>query len=460
MATVIRENIGLLNDKLTVKITKEDYFPAFEKTLKTYSKQANIPGFRKGMVPTGMVKKMYGQAIFKEEVIRNIEKGLNDYLVNEKLDIFAQPLPLSNTDFKPNMDSPVDYSFDFEVGLKPTFDIKLETITADYHKVKATAEMIQDEVDRLRNRFGKMTEPETVEHEDTVLNLSFEACDDEGNLITNEDGTPAAKKDNSLLLKYFSAPFRKQLVGLAKDAVFTLKLNDAFDEKERNWIIEDLGLKDTENAGEKTFRATITKLGFVEKRELNEEFFKEALPGRDITSEEQFRSEIEKDIQAYWDKQSSNKLHLHLYHVLLDEIKMELPHDFLKKWLSMQTDQNKQPKSPEQVEAEFPTFLNQLRWTLITDKIVTENKIDVSLDELKQSMREQVLSYFGSMSLSGSNLDWLDQYVDGLMKDQQQVDTTYRRLLTEKVFAWAEKQVKKNEKVVTAEEFIKTSEIK
>ena len=96
MATVTRENIGLLNDKITVKITKEDYFPAFEKTLKTYSKQANIPGFRKGMVPAGMVKKMYGPGIFTEEVIRNIEKGLNDYLSVEKLDIFAQPLPLPN----------------------------------------------------------------------------------------------------------------------------------------------------------------------------------------------------------------------------------------------------------------------------------------------------------------------------------------------------------------------------
>jgi trigger factor len=453
MATVIRENIGLLNDKLTVKIAKEEYFPAFEKTLKTYSKQANIPGFRKGMVPAGMIKKMYGQGIFTEEVIRNIEKGLNDYLVAEKLDIFAQPLPLANADFKPSMDSPVDYSFDFEIGLKPGFEINLDKVNAPYYRVKATAEMIHDEVDRLRNRFGKMTEPETVTNEDTVLNLSFEETDANGDVAEG-----ALKKDNSLLVKYFTESFRKQLTGLTKDATFTLQLKDAFEEKERNWVIEDLGLKDTEGAGEKTFKATITKLGFVEKRELNEEFFKEALPGRDITTEEQFRSEIEKDIQAYWDKQSSNQLQHHLYHVLLDDTKMELPHNFLKKWLSVQTDADKQPKSPEQVEAEFPTFLNQLRWTLITDKIITENKIDVSPEELKESMRQQVLSYFGSMNLGGSNLEWLDQYVDGLMKDQQQVDSTYRRLLTEKVFVWAEQQVKKNEKPVTAEEFIKMNE--
>ena len=121
MATVTRENIGLLNDKLVVTVTKDEYFPSFEKTLKHYSKQANIPGFRKGMVPAGMVKKMYGQGLFTEEVIRNIEKGLNDYLVNEKLEIFAQPLPLPNGSFQPDMDTPTDYTFEFEIGLKPAF---------------------------------------------------------------------------------------------------------------------------------------------------------------------------------------------------------------------------------------------------------------------------------------------------------------------------------------------------
>lgn len=450
MATVTRENIGLLNDKLVVTITKEEYFPSFEKTLKNYSKQANIPGFRKGMVPAGMIKKMYGPGLFTEEVIRNIEKGLNDYLAAEKLDIFAQPLPLPNGDFRPDFNNPTDYTFEFEVGLKPAFEIALSKVKAPFFRVKASAEMINEEVERLQNRFGKLTEPESVTSDDHVLNLTFEESDAAGNVAEG-----ALKKDNSLLVKYFSEAIRPRLMGLKKDDTFTIQLDEAFAEKERNWIIGDLGLKDDPAAGEKHFRLTVTKVGLVEKRELNEEFFKEALPGKDIQSEADFRAEVEKEIQTYWDRQSTNQLHHHLYHVLLDETKMELPEGFLKKWLATS---GEKPKSAEQVEAEYPTFNNQLRWTLITDKIIRDNNLDVTPEELKDSFRQQVLSYFGSISLADGNLEWLDQYVDSLMKDEQQVDGTYRKLVTEKVFNWAEQQVKKEEKEVSAEEFIKMNE--
>jgi len=450
MATVTRENIGLLNDKLTVKITKEEYFPAFEKTLKTYSKQANIPGFRKGMVPAGMVKKMYGPGIFTEEVIRNIEKGLNDYLAAEKLEIFAQPLPMPNGDFKPNMDSPSDYSFDFEVGLKPAFEINLGNISAPYFRVKATPEMVNEEIERLQNRFGKMTEPETVSSDDNVLNLTFEEVDAAGNAV--EGGL---KKDNSLLVKYFSEAYRPKLQGLKKDDTLVIELNDAFEEKERSWVISDLGYKEASEAAGKSFKITITKVGLIEKRELNEEFFKEAAPGKEIKTEAEFRAALEADIQAYWDKQSSNQIQHHLYHVLLEDVKMELPAGFLKKWMATS---GEQAKTPDQVEAEYPTFDTQLRWTLITDRIITENKLDVTPEELRENLKQQVLGYFGGMNLADGNVEWLDQYVETLLKDEQQVDSTYRKLVTEKVFNWAEQQVKKEEKAVSAEEFIKMNE--
>ena len=124
MATVTRENIGLLNEKITVKVAKDDYLPSFEKAIKHYSKQANIPGFRKGMVPAGMVKKMYGSSLFADEVLKSVEKGLTDYMVAEKLDIFAQPLPLPENDASQlSMNDPAEYAFAFEVGLKPDFTL-------------------------------------------------------------------------------------------------------------------------------------------------------------------------------------------------------------------------------------------------------------------------------------------------------------------------------------------------
>jgi trigger factor len=124
MATVTRENIGLLTDKIVVNISKGDYLPSFEKSLKQYGKQANIPGFRKGMVPAGLIKKMYGSSVFTDEVLRTVEKELTTYMSNEKLEIFAQPLPLPENDARQiDVSNPSDYSFAFEVGLKPAFSL-------------------------------------------------------------------------------------------------------------------------------------------------------------------------------------------------------------------------------------------------------------------------------------------------------------------------------------------------
>ncbi|HEX4849253.1 MAG TPA: trigger factor, partial [Puia sp.] len=238
MSTVTRENIGLLNDKITVKVAKDDYLPSFEKALKEYGRKANIPGFRKGMVPASLIKKMYGNSVFADEVLKSVEKELTSYMENEKLDIFAQPLPLPENDARQiNMSQPDEYAFAFEVGLKPNFELPvLEKQNPTLLKVAVTDPMVDEEIDRLRLKNGKMTEPEIVDSEDNVLNVVFDEVDENGNAI--EGGI---HKDNSLLLKYFNQDFRQQWMGKKKDDSIVLKVNKAFDEKEREWILHDLG---------------------------------------------------------------------------------------------------------------------------------------------------------------------------------------------------------------------------
>ncbi|MBS1748835.1 MAG: trigger factor family protein, partial [Bacteroidetes bacterium] len=227
MATVTRENIGPLNDKITVTVDKADYFPPFEQALKRYAKSANIPGFRKGMVPAGVIKKMHGSAVYTEEVLKSIEKGLMDYLDQEKLDIFAQPLPGSDNDARNlDMNNPGAYSFNFEIGLKPNFELPdLNKSHITRYTIEVDDKMIDEEVDRLRQRYGKMTEPEAIDTDENVLNVKFEESDAEGNIIEN-----GIAKDNSLLLKYFNAEFKQKLLGRKKDDAIILQLNTAFDD--------------------------------------------------------------------------------------------------------------------------------------------------------------------------------------------------------------------------------------
>ena len=355
MATITRENIGLLNDKITVKVEKSDYLPSFEKALKSYSKSANIPGFRKGMVPSGLVKKMYGTSVFNDEVLKSVEKELSNYMVNEKLEIFAQPLPLPENDARLlDMNNPADYAFAFEVGLKPDFKVAdLASSSLKNFKVEVTDEMINEELARLQTRNGKMTEPETVTNDENVLNITFIESDAEGNEV--EGGI---RKDNSLLVKYFAEDFRKSLQGKKNDDTLVFQLGKAFEDKERDVILEDLGFaKDDAAALEKYFKILITKVGFVEKAELNEEFFKAAYPAKEIKTEAELRAAIKEDIEGYWNSQSRNQLYDQLYHYLLDSTTITFPDNFLKRWMQ---NGGEQAKTQEEVEAEYPTFTNQL----------------------------------------------------------------------------------------------------
>jgi trigger factor len=235
MASVTKENIGNLHDKLTVKVSKEDYLPSFEKAVKEYSKKANIPGFRKGMVPAGMVKKMYGASIFYDEVIKSVEKELQEYLVKEKPEIFAQPLPMENDLRKLDMNKPDEYEFSFEIGLKPA--VTLDALSAAkpvFHKVKVTKEMVDEEVEKLVTQKGELKDAETISAPENVLNVLFQESDADGNVAEN-----GISKDNSILLKYFSEDYQKKLQGKKVDDFIVLQLKDAFPEKEREWILSD-----------------------------------------------------------------------------------------------------------------------------------------------------------------------------------------------------------------------------
>ena len=451
MATVTKENIGLLHEKLTVKLEKTDYLPSFEKALKEYSKKANIPGFRKGMVPSGLIKKMYGPSLFTDEVLKSVDRELIGYLQNDKLDIFAQPLPLESDFRQLDVNNPADYTFHFEIGMKPEFQLPdLAKAKTTRYVVTVTDEMVENEITRLQNRYGNMKDEETVTTEDNVLNVLFTETDAAGNEV--EAGI---KKDNSILVKYFAEKFRKNWMGKKTGDSENTQLKNAFDEKEREWIIGDLGLnKDDASSADRHFKIEITKVGLMEKRELNEEFFNQLYPNQEVKTEDDFRNKIKEEIQAYWNGQATNQIHDQVFHQLVDHTEIKFPEGFLKKWVKSQ---GETPKTDEEVEAEFPKFISQLKWTLISDKIVQDNAIQVSPDEIRSFAKQQLFSYMGGANLSDDQ-PWVADYVEKMMKDRKYVEDAYSRLQTQKIFEWAATQVKPADKDITADDFTKMVE--
>jgi len=397
------------------------------------------------MVPAGMIKKMYGKSIFTDEVLKAVEKELYTWLNNEKPEIFGQPLPLENDVRDLDINNPSEYEFGFEIGLKPEYKMAdLGKAKAILHKVTATDEMVEEEIGRMQIKGGNMTSPEMIDNEDNVLNVLFKESDKDGNIT--EGGI---SKENSVILKYLTEATQKEFMGKKVGDSVTVQLSKAFDKDKLVAILADLGFEEGDKeAAKKYFTLEIVKIGLVEKRALDEAFFNEIFPGKGIATEAELREALKEEIQKYWDGQSRNQLQDQLYHYLLDETQMEFPEPFLKRWLQTAGDKE---KTPEQAEAEFPGFSNQLKWTLISDELIKNNKLEVSNDELRDYMKEEVMRYFGQMNM-GEDTSWLESYIDRMMKDEKQVDASYRRLITDKLFNHIESMVTPKEKEVKPEE--------
>lgn len=449
MASVTRESIGNLHDKITVKLEKQDYLPSFEKDIKSYTKRANIPGFRKGMVPLGMIKKMVGKELYADAVVKSAEKELRDYLLKEKIDFFGQPLFLNDKENFPSLDlqNPKDYEFLFEIGLRPDVEIKFpENASLKLFKVKVKPEDIEQRVENFQDQFGELKEAESVEGPENVINLHIDETDEKGEL--KEGGFSG---NTTLYVKAFSDEFQQQLIGKKKDDILTGILNKIIDPEKYAGVYENLGInpEDEQETGV-SVQVKISNVNTLEKAPLNEELYKKAFPSKEIATEEEFRKTVEEDEQKYWDDAANNYLEHNLHHLLLD-IPVSLPEEFLKK---MMEDPAK-PLSQEEINQQYPSFSNQLKWTLISGKIIQDQKIEVTAEELKEDIRTELRNYFQNMSLGSSDNEWLENYVERVMADQKQTEQRMDKLLVKKVFDWAKTQVQIKEEETSQEDFQK-----
>ena len=323
--------------------------------------------------------------------------------------------------------------------------------TVPLYKVTVSDEMVNDEVEKLRYKAGDMTDPETVTSEDNVLNVVFEEADANGLVI--EGGI---KKDNSLLVKYFSPSLQTLLMGKKANDVVTFTLKDNFDAQLLPAIMKDLNLNPTdEEAKNKSFNMLIVKVGLVTKSEINAAFFEKIYPGRNLETLEAFKDVLKGEIEMYWNQQAKTKLHTDLFERLVHETPIELPETFLKRWMSIGGEQY---KSPEQVEKEYGGFDHQMRWQLISDKIIEDNKLQVTNEEMNEAARAQIMSYFGQYGgMSGMDLtaDWVEPLIKKQLEDKKFSEELHNRIITDKLFFTIEQQVTLQETTVNAEEFTK-----
>ncbi len=446
MATVTRENLGTLHDKITVKISKEDYMLSFEKSLKQYAKQANVPGFRKGMVPPAMVRKMYGPSIFGDEVIRTAGRQLEDYLKAENLQIFAQPMIIPNPTMKADMNNAADMDFEFEIGIKPEFEIpalKNKTAITKY-QVAISDKMLDDEIERTRRRFGKVEELTKVSANDEIAYLNLQACDADGNA-----NDAAEKVEHSGLIENYPEAFQKLLLGKTTNdsAVFVpaeMASGDALAAFMKNVLKADSAQANSH------FKLTLTKIGTIIPHDLNAELYMQVFQNQIINSPEEFKEKMRNELSKEFNNASQRRMNDEIFELLVHSTPIELPVNFLKRWMK---DGQEKPKTEAEVEREFPSMEHQLRWELISSKIMEENKIQVTYEEVMEEIKKSVLGYFGLES--EEDAPWLQSYLQKMAKEDKTIDQTYRNMLINRLFDELAKQFDVTVQEVDEETFFK-----
>lgn len=446
MASVSRENIANLQDKITVKVTKEDFMPSFEKSLKNYAKTANVPGFRKGMVPAGMVKKMYGQSVYNEEIIRTASKQLEDYLKNEKLAIFAKPMLVADSAPQQlDMNAPVDVDFVFEIGIKPEFSIPAvanKTALTKYN-IEVSDKMVDDEVERIARRYGKPEDKDAVESKEDIVYVTFEAVNADGTV--NES---IEKAEDTAILERYPAKLQAELMGKKAGDTLVIKPSDIATAEELPVFLKN-SVKN-ELAADTTFKLTLTKVSLIIPAPLDETLYSQVFQGADIQDEATFKELIKGELGREYHRITVERLNNEVYEILVHQTPFDIPVPFLKRWLKEGQDK---PKTDAEVEKEFPAFEHQLRWTLISDKLIVENNINVSFEEVNEDIKNRVLAYFGIQP--GEEAPWMDGYMQKIAKDEKTLNETYQRLMFDRLFQFLHTQFNITEQSISEEDFFK-----
>ncbi len=434
---ITKEQIDDLNAVVKVAISKEDYQDKVEKILKDYRKQANIPGFRKGQVPMGLIKKQYGKAVLVDEVNKLIQDNLNKYLTEEKLDVLGNPLPKQQDNFDWDRD---EFDFEFELGLAPNFEASLKTRkSVTQYKIVADKKMVDEQVERIQKQYGKLINKSEVGKKDEITGTFRNEAEEIDNKSTLEVDKIKSKKAVEALL------------GKKVGDVVTLKTKGLF--KEDYLLSGALGInreKVDKLAIEVSF--TIEEINEREPAELNQELFDKVFGKDAVSSVKELKDKIKEDSEKQFEQQSDQKLLNDVTERLIDTTKFDLPTGFLKKWIQMT---GEKPLTEEEANDEYEKSEKGLRYQLIEGKLIKENNIEIQFDELKEFAKGFIKSQMAQYGQMNPQEEELEAIAGRIMSNQEEVKRLSEQLMSQKLLTLYKEKANLKVKEVTYENFVK-----
>jgi trigger factor len=434
---ITKESIDALNAVVKVEISAADYQDKVAQILQDYRKKADIPGFRKGHVPMGMVKKQYGKSIMIDEVNKLIQESLNKFLTEEKLDILGNPLPKIQDDFSWDTD---DYSFEFELGLAPEFEVNLDAkkkITQ--YNIVADKELLDKEVENIQKRFGKIVTKEVVEE---GVNIA-------GTFVNEEK--EINKKSTIELASIKGKVNQKKFIGAKVGDEIELKTKGLFDDDHK--LMGALGLTHDEIHGlEIPLTFTVEEINVTELAEVNQELFDKVFGPDVVKSEEELREKIKEDAEKQFQTQADQQLLNAVTEYLVENTKFDLPAEFLKKWLAVA---GEKPMTPEQAAEEFEKSEKGLRYQLIEGKVLKDNELQINFEELKDFTKGFVKAQMAQYGQLNPEEKDLDDIVQRVLSNQDEAKRLQEQLVSQKLLNFYKENITFKVKEVSYEDFVK-----
>ncbi|MBO0322797.1 trigger factor [Muricauda sp. CAU 1633] len=434
---ITKEQIDDLNAVVKVAISKEDYQDKVEKILKDYRKQANIPGFRKGQVPMGLIKKQYGKAVLVDEVNKLLQDNLNKYLTEEKLDVLGNPLPKQQENFDWDNDN---LDFEFELGLAPNFDVNLKTKKAvTQYKIVADKKMIEEQVERIQKQYGKLVSKEEVGKKDEVTGFFANEEEDIDHKTTIEISNIKGKKAVDAL------------VGKKVGDSVTLSTKGLF--KEDYLLSSALGIaRDKADKLNIDVTFTIEEINEREPAKLDQELFDKLFGEGKVASEKELKDRIKEDSEKQFEQQSDQKLLNDITEKLIDDTKFELPAEFLKKWIQLS---GENVLSEDEAKDEYEKSEKGLRYQLIEGKIIQENNLQVQFDELKEFAKGFIKSQMAQYGHMDPQEEELENIATRVLGNQDEVKRLSEQLMSQKLLDLYKEKANLKVKEVTYDDFVK-----
>jgi trigger factor len=447
---ITRENIDQLNAVLRVKIVKADYHNKVENVLRDYRKKANIKGFRPGMVPIGIIRKMYGNAVKIDEINKTVSENIHKYLTDEKLEILGDPLPGKDQSENIDFETQDDFSFSFELGLAPSIELNIsKNNKINVYNIIIDEKMKNDYVTSYTRRFGEFRKADISEDKD-ILKGKIAAVDGEGSQKpegpSNDESTLAVDiiRDEEI---------KKTFIGKNENDQVDFDIRKAFPNENEIAGLLKMKKDDVVNIGG-NFRFTINEITRFHPAELNQELFNRIYGEGAVNSEEEFMKKIEEEISASLKHESDYKLMQDVKKLILEKTDVSLPEDFLKKWLLKVNEKT----TAEQIEKEFDSFRHDLKWQLIRNKVAKDNEVKITDEEMQKEAENLTRFQFQQYGLFYATDEQISNYAKETLKRENDAKRIADKILDEKVIGLLKETVKTEEKSVTAEEFNKLFE--